>query len=69
LLDSHGPARVKAVGGYADLRAHTELGSIGELRRSVVQYDGAVDSLEEVSRWAAFAVMMLSVCDEPYLPM
>ena len=52
LLDAHGPARMKAVGGDADLRAHAELAAIGELRRGVVQHDGAVDALEEsLARW------------------
>src|SRR5512146_788065 len=47
LLDTHRAAGVEAIGGDADLRSHAELAAIGELRRSVVEHDGAVHPLQE----------------------
>ena len=38
-----GPAGMHAAGRDADLGAHAELAAIGELRRGIVEHDGAVD--------------------------
>ena len=53
LLHAHRPARMKAIGGDADLRAHAELAAVGELRGGVVQHDGAIHALEEALRGGA----------------
>src|SRR6185295_5922908 len=50
LFHPHRSARMNALGGDADLRAHAELSAVGELRGSVVQHDGAVHTLEESLR-------------------
>ena len=41
---------MEAIGGDADLRAHAELASVGELRRGVVQHDRAVHPLQKALR-------------------
>ena len=57
---------MKAIGRDADLRAHAELAAVGELRRSIVQHDGAVYPIAGTARAvAALPVTMLSVCAEP----
>src|SRR6476469_8600789 len=43
LLDADRPARMHTAGGDADFGAHAELAAVGELRRGVVEDDGAVD--------------------------
>src|ERR1700679_2761869 len=43
LLHAHGTARVKFVRADADFRAHAEFAPVGELRRRILQNDGAVD--------------------------
>ncbi len=58
------------IGRDADFRAHAEFAAVGELGRRVMQNDGAVDAAEETrSAVAALAVMMDSVCAEPYFAM
>jgi hypothetical protein len=52
-------------GGDADLGAHAELAAVGELRRGVVQHDGAVDLVEEALDAAASSVTIASVWCEP----
>ena len=47
LFDADGPARMEPAGRDADLGAEAEFAAVGELRRSVVQHDGAVDAGEE----------------------
>ena len=56
LLDADRPARVEAVGGDADLRSHAELAAVRELRRCVVQHDGAVDTRRKRSAVACVPV-------------
>src|SRR6516225_4183993 len=47
LLHADRAAGVETVRGDADLGSHTELATIGELRRGVVQHDRAVDALQK----------------------
>ena len=47
MLDAHRAARMHAARGDADLGAEAEFAAIGELRRGVVQHDGAVDLRQE----------------------
>src|SRR6185436_12640615 len=50
LLDADGAAGVHPAGGDTDLGAHAELSAVSELRRGVVQHDGAVEAGEEPLR-------------------
>jgi hypothetical protein len=52
---------VQAPGGDADLGAHAEFAAVGELRRGVVQHDGAVDLARKRSAAATSSVTMDSV--------
>ncbi len=61
LLHAYGPARMHAARGDADFRAEAEFPAIRELRRGVVQHDGAVHLREEARGGASSAVMIASV--------
>src|SRR5262245_57031001 len=50
LLEADGAPGMQSAGGDADFGAEAELAAIGELRRGVVQGDGAVDPRKKSAR-------------------
>src|SRR5690606_27238662 len=47
LLRANRSAGVQLAGGDADLGAHAELATVGELRRGVVHHDAGIDLVQE----------------------